>query len=256
MSYFDNIKQYLSGKLSAEDKYAFELEMENDPFLKEAVEGFELLQADTKSFPQSETAITDAILVDSSKGKSVPLQTNDTIARKSSSSRLLAMAAVVVGIALVLWFLTQSNKQQTLNTDAIYAGYFKPLTHPDALVRGENSNASPAVEAYEKEDYFEAVNIYRKLVDVDSNNVKNKLFLGISYMSTNQPQKAIATLSTLLESQEYYHDIRWYLALAYLKTKQIDHAEKLFSQLAKEDNFYQEKAKEISDKLGTSLAQN
>lgn len=255
MSYFDKIKQYLSGELSAEDKYTFELEMENDPFLKEAVDGFELLHDDNHSFPLSEASITDGVIINKAVGKSVPLQTNDTIARKSSS-RLLAMAAIVVGIALVLWFLTQSNKQQTLNTDAIYAGYYKPLTHPDALVRGENNNASPAVEAYEKEDYFEAVNIYRKLVDADSNNVKNKLFLGISYMSTNQPQKAIATLSTLLESQEYYHDIRWYLALAYLKTKQIDHAEKLFSQLAKEDNFYQENAKEISDKLGSSLAQN
>jgi predicted Zn-dependent protease len=123
-------------------------------------------------------------------------------------------------------------------------------------VRGENglTAESQAIQAYEKEDYFEAVNAYQKLVSNNPDNVKNNLFLGISFLGTNQPKKAIEVLSKLTQSEAFHFDIKWYLALAYIKNKELQQAQLLLTNLAEQENYYKNDAQEILDKLDGKIA--
>lgn len=251
---YQKIKQYLNHQLTQEEKYAFELEMENNPFLKEAVEGFELNALQEVDFDQKEKELFDSVNMQLKKRQAEEAVRKEPV-KRFFSIRYLSIAASFFCVVMLSWFLLNRNKSGSVDSDKLFATYYKPLTNPDALVRGDYTNTSTAVQAYEKEDYFAAVNEYKKLLEDDPRNVKNALFLGISYLSTNQPQKAVESLRSILDSQEYSYDIRWYLALAYLKTKETNKAIPLFEELANTDNFYQENAKVIVEKLGNTLAE-
>lgn len=245
----DLIKKYLTDKLSPEERNAFEQEMENDPFLMEAIEGLSMVNGKwsmekLNALDNDLQNSIDAKILNPQKGKIISI----------SFFRYAAAACIVGILALVSWRLISVEK--SIDEQAIYASYFKPLTNPDATVRGENNDTeeSKAIQAYEKEDYFEAVNAYQKLVANNPDNVKNNLFLGISYLGTNQPKKAIDILNKITTSEEFRFDIQWYLALAYIKNKELQSAQTTLSNLTKEENYYKKEAQEIIDKLDGKVA--
>lgn len=243
----ETIKKYLADELTPMERNAFEQEMENDEFLKESVEGFEMQTADNRKFTTIETEFNnhiDAKVKQSKKGKVIFMNVYK-----------LAAAACIIGVLSITTYRIFFTKK-SVSEEQIYASYFKPLTNVDANVRGENDNSdeTKAANAYENEDYFEALNFYQKLVANNPKNVKNNLFLGISYLATNQPKKAIVVLQTITQSEEYHFDIQWYLALAYIKNKEIQNAQANLNNLTKEENYYQKEAQEIIEKLDGKVA--
>ena len=243
----ETIKKYLANQLTPTERNAFEQEMENDAFLKESVEGFEMLTDDDTKFTTIHTELNKQIddkVINSKKGKVIFMNVYK-----------LAAAACIIGVLSITTYRIFFAKK-SVNEEQIYASYFKPLTNIDATVRGENddSDEKKAANAYENEDYFEALNIYQKLVSNNPKNVKNNLFLGISYLATNQSKKAIDVLQTITQSEEYHFDIQWYLALAYIKNKEIQNAQATLSNLTKEENYYQKEAQEIIEKLDGKVA--
>ena len=245
----EQLKKYLANELSSEERNLFEQEMENDPFLMESIEGWtindgQLTMSNLNAIENDLHSKINSKANQPKKGKVISL----------SFFRYAAAACIIGVLALVSWRLIFTQKN--IDEQEIYASYFKPLTNPDATVRGENDSTaeSKAIQSYEKEDYFEAVKYYEKLVANNPDNVKNNLFLGISFLATNQPKKAVDILSKIITSEEFHFDIQWYLALAYLKNKEILQAQTAFSNLTKEENYYQKEAKEITDKLDGKVA--
>jgi predicted Zn-dependent protease len=243
------IRKYLANELSPEERNAFEQEMEADEFLKEAVEGLEALKS---NHPESDA---DAIQVKLNERIDAAVQKKGKGKLISLRGFKLAIAASVIGVmSLITYRMYHANNQ--FDEQEIYACYFKPLTHPDGTVRGENemTEEKQAVGAYEKENYFEAVNHYQQLVKDHPKNTKNNLFYGISLLATNQPKKAADVLSKITTSEEFHYDIHWYLALAHIKNKDLESAKTVLLHLADEENYYQKKAAEILDKLNGHLA--
>lgn len=246
----ERLKKYLANELSPEERNAFEQEMENDPFLQDAVEGLEAWQKDKQQWSADalETKLQEQAhrIHTPPRGKMVLL-----------NFVKLALAASIIGIISLLTWRTLGNKT-SVDTQELFAAYYQPMTHPDATVRGDHSKneEDSAIQAYEKENYFEAVNHYRKLTQNHPKNVRYQLFLGISYLSTQQAKKAIETLQPIITSAEYQDDIHWYLAMAYLKNKEVTNALVHFNHLTQTDNYYQQQAKEIADKLDGKLAAN
>lgn len=243
------IKKYLANELSPQERNAFEQEMENDPFLMESIDGWSMHQealtmSDLNTLENKLNTKIDSKITQPGKGKVISL----------NFFRYAAAACIIGVLGLVSWRLV--FVQKNMDEQAIYASYFKPLTNPDATVRGENDSteASQAIQAYEKEDYFEAIKYYEKLVANNPDNVKNNLFLGISFLATNQPKKAIDVLNKITASEQFHFDIQWYLALAYLKNKEIQQAQTTLTNLTKEENYYQKEAQEILDKLDGKIA--
>ena len=245
----EQIKKYLTNNLTAQERNAFEQEMENDPFLMEAIEGLSMVNGEwsmdaINKVEEEVNSTIDMKVHEPKKGKVISL----------SFFRYAAAACIIGLLGFASFKLFFVSKQ--LNEQAIYASYFKPLTNPDATVRGENglTAESQAIQAYEKEDYFEAVNAYQKLVSNNPDNVKNNLFLGISFLGTNQPKKAIEVLSKLTQSEAFHFDIKWYLALAYIKNKELQQAQLLLTNLAEQENYYKNDAQEILEKLDGKIA--
>ncbi|MCB0507477.1 MAG: tetratricopeptide repeat protein [Chitinophagales bacterium] len=245
----NKIKQYLSNQLSQEERIAFEKEMENDFFLQESMDGFKAIQ--------NEFTVDEIEKLEQELHQLIDKKTSQQKTKNGNFNNFLkfCVAACIVGIVVLLGNAIYKNAN-TLNTDKIFATYYKPLTHPDGTVRGENdiSDEQKAIEAYEKEDYFAAVNLYQSLVSNNPENAKNKLFLGISLLATNQETKAIEVFNSITNAETYQTDIYWYRALANIKNKDISAAEMDLQKLANSENFYQKNAQEILEKIGNKVA--
>lgn len=245
----EKIKKYLSGEISAEESNSFERQIAADIFLEEGMEGLEEFSNSIKNWNINDT-ISD--LETRINKRSVQLSSNKKIFLMNAFR--YAAAACIIGIfSMASWRIFFIKED--IDEDAIYTSYFKPLTDPYGTIRGDSNIADDtrAIQAYEKENYFEAVRHYEKLVDSDPQNVKNNLFLGISFMATNQPKKAIDIFNKIITSIEFHDDIQWYLGLAYIKVKDIQKAKDTFGNLALQESYYQKEAEEVLDKLSGKI---
>ena len=72
-------------------------------------------------------------------------------------------------------------------------------------------------------------------------------------METNETKQAIQLLNESLEKNgegwEYYQDAQWYLALAYIRSKQTKEAKNILQQIVADERVYFERAKELLQRL-------
>lgn len=250
----EQLKKYLEDQLNNKQKNELEQEFSNELFLDEALEGLTNWKADTKNnFDDLKEDLE----------KSIDKVVENTIPKPSSVIRMpifriIAVAASIIGI---LFFSVNYLFEQRNQVEKIYASNFKLLTHPDGAVRSseveENNvdeDVKKAVYFYENENYKKAIVYYQKALEKQPNNEKNSLFLAVSYLANYQPEKAIEILTNVnIDEHNYLSDRNWYLALAYLKIKDIDNAKIYFKKLATSESFYTENAKEILEQLGEEV---
>jgi predicted Zn-dependent protease len=238
------IRKYLSGELSLKERYDFEREMEDDLFLQEGIEGLEAWKGNNEllSMDEIKKLLGDKPLVSIDRSIAGELIIPDRF-------RYVLTACLISVFSIATWHAIVIKKES--DEQVIFEKYFKPLTNPDAVIRGENDSVeeSQAIQSYEKEDYFAAVKYYEKLTLNDPTNVKFNLMLGVSLLATNQPKKAIPVLNKILTSIDYKNDIQWYLGLAYLKNKDTAGARAAFENLLKEEGYYTGDARDILDML-------
>lgn len=111
----DEFKSYLAGKMTAQEKVAFEQFVENDPFAKEALDGFLLLENNAKAI---ELINNEATLLANKTGFDAP-QSN----KKIPLFRIVALAAslifVVGGVFFTYQFLQNNNQIAEANNEFI-----------------------------------------------------------------------------------------------------------------------------------------
>lgn len=227
--------------------------VEPDEFDLEALEGWNAHPESVQNFDKILSSLDEKI--DQLSG----IKTSGTPADEEKKTnprtwgKWMAVAATVlllVGVSVYIFQDKKTPEQQ------LFATYFSPRVHPDAPMRGESTASLEETEmkamyAYEAEDFKKSVNYYEVLVNEYPKSSKHALFLSISYLGVNNPQKAINVLSRLNNVDESYKtDIAWYLALAYLKNNERNAARIILEKLALEDSFYSESAREILNALG------
>ena len=89
---------------------------------------------------------------------------------------------------------------------------------------------SAAGEAYELNDYSEAIELWEEIINTSNQaNAGDHFFLGLSYLHNEQPELAVESLlkaGPLSEQEDnsYTQDINWFLSLAYVKAGQLEQA--------------------------------
>ncbi len=246
------LKKYLEEQLSNEEKNKLEQTYSDNPFLDEALDGLtEWKENKTISFDNLQQELDDKI--DKVRNEQTTIVTKKKSILRMPIFRVIAVAAAIVGI---LFFSVNFLFEKRKHSEKIYASYFKVLTHPDGVVRSDeasndNNYTSQAIQYYEQENYKKAIEYYNKALEQNPNNEKNILFLGVSYLANFQPEKAIEVLKDATTTDNNYLDDRnWYLAMAYLKIKDLDNARVYFKKLSNTKSYYTENAKEIIESLG------
>ena len=155
-----------------------------------------------------------------------------------------AAASVIVIICTI--FLLLPSKE------SLFASYYHPLPE-SPILRGETAHDSyaTAMQKYSIGNYEEALvlltTIYSQTYDPET-----ELYIGSCLLSLRRAESAISYLENAAHAdiQIISDHGRWYLALAYLDTGDLDQARSTLHQLSLEvDHMYQEKSKSLLKKM-------
>ncbi|WP_025743933.1 tetratricopeptide repeat protein [Aquimarina pacifica] len=236
---FEHIDQYLSGSLKGKDLESFTNSLKSDKSLQIEVERHSIIRTalqneGTINFRKNIERIDQEIENEKMVQK--------THKQKSfwSPSKIAAIFIVLIGLSSIFWFYNSDKKD-------LFAAYYVayPMTE---LTRGEST-----VENLQKEiaqDYKNGAyqKVIPSLVRLTTNQPTNdqlKIYLGNSYLNTNQEDKAAVLFATFTKENTFYKDAQWFLALSYLKQKKNDKAILILENLVSFESLYKNKAQNL-----------
>lgn len=166
-------------------------------------------------------------------------------------------AALLLVLAASIWYLNTPTADAS--TD-LFSQYYTPLAVAipnEGINRGETQEysyaLSPVTEAltlYEQGDYKAANEVFASIPAIQKSEATN-FYHSLSLLSDGEVSAAIQLLEQLEASTEdlrYTENIRWYLALAYVKADQKSKAVPYLEALQNSKHF-QHKASNILSKL-------
>lgn len=222
------IDEYILGRLNREESQAVEKAISEDPELaSDAKMEEELLKAASVFGQDQLRQRLKTIFKEAQKEEQKKLKPRFSI------GFYLGIAASVAAIVLFIYLLLGSN----LDTDAIYAAYYKP--YPSSFAsRGapDEENLLKANQLYDEGKYDEAIPLLEGLIDTREEDGQVKLALGVCYLETDDIEKAQNIFQNIrADGILLYKDLAvWYLALSLIKTEEIDSA-KMWLQVLADD---------------------
>ena len=242
MKEIDDLQNYRRGRLSAAAQRAFEQRLETDAELRAELRQHENMQRaiglGERASLKAELQGLEAELVKPAKVVSL---------RRNRLRVWLAAASVVLLLLAGGWLFREFN---TATTPAdLYATYYAPYPNVlDPIVRGEDdlTPRQRALASYEQGDYPQAAAQLAALPDA---NLDTQFYQALSLLSSDRTGEAIALLDQLAKSpSERRAQIRWYLALGYLRAENVEAARETLEVLQASGSDY--KAAEVADLLG------
>lgn len=232
------IDRYIAGKLEDTELWEFKADLEKDPDLARQV--------------QLRQGIYDTI---SNEDKMNLLETITKLDKKAKvrrinvhSRQLQAIAASVIILLAIGAGLISNHLNSNLN-NRIYSEYFidegSDITTRSSSVNG--SQVENGIKLYDKKEYNEALSI----LEQNENNVRARLYAGLSYMNLNKFDEAIDNFEYIILNNDniFTDQAQWNLGLSYLANDNTQMALETFEKIVSENGAYTKKASEILEKL-------
>lgn len=108
-----------------------------------------------------------------------------------------------------------------------------------------------SVQLYDQKDYSSAITLFEQILLDKPEDVKARFYCAASYFNNDNSTKAIEYFSIVLKnnSTEYKSRSEWFIALAYIKTKQTKQARTMLNQIIESNSVFKEKAIEALKNL-------
>ena len=261
----NRIERYLLNEMTSEEAHEFSNKIECDPQLKEEVEMVALIIGATRKVGQKSDMADIELMrqVSLSEIEELTGRKGTTAADNTKKSPILSIKTAIWALsgiaAILLAVLFINHHKESSNLNQLYADFYQPLDEDGlAVARGgddiseaDNLFLSEGFELYSQGEYAKALTKFNQISDNNQRSVS--LFSAISLLETGNAKQAVQLLESAIsdygEGWEYYQDAQWYLALAYLKSKQEEDAEKMLQQIVVENRFYAEKASKLLQDL-------
>ncbi len=244
----DQIRAFISNKMSAAERLQFESKMQELPELKEAVELDKMIQSNAEEHVLFDHLKDNwDVISGENKPESEPI--NTPVSKRGLLS-IKAIFGVFIAILVVIsaYFFNENRKKQTYFND-LMSIYQKPL-----LIENTNlkevalESDKQALKAYEEGRFSEAERLFLQADSKDNNrNAARGLYRAVNAFMLQPPQsdKAIAILSQRDSTAFRYDAVQWYLALVYLQKKDFKQAENLLNSIINSGNNYAIDAKNL-----------
>jgi hypothetical protein len=156
-----------------------------------------------------------------------------------------SMAAIlIVGIVTVFYAFLRRPVHETL-----FRQYYQPYPNTIPLVRSQTQvgKLELAMMEYEAENYRASLNILQEIIREEPENITAHFYAGISNLSLNESRRAIVLFQKVLDAEkgDFTDHARWYLGLAYLKSKDKKQASSIFRDIINADGIYKKQSEEL-----------
>jgi len=170
-------------------------------------------------------------------------------------NQLLSISAAAACIVIILVPASIYFYSSLTKAEQLYNQYYSPYQNVVApSIRGEEKKTAiqQALTSYTAKNYEQAIADIRETIDeYPDSKSEVGLYLGISYLETNNTAKAITTFKDIINTEKGLKEqARWYLAMSFLKRGETENAKKELEVLV--DNptsSYQDKAREVLEQL-------
>lgn len=234
---FEKIEAYLSNSLSTEDSIAFEQELTANTELQQEVEKHRIMH--TILADQDTLAFKEKLISISAKIKQEETANTALLTNRFSLFKIAASIVVLSGVGVLLWHIVYT-KNQTRDLD-LYSAYYEPYPVED-IIRGKvNKDAEKVVKHYNNGSYDSVVYTLEKHPGLKEHQAL-QIYLGNSYLNTNQEEKAAKEFKTITGKGKYYEIAQWYLSLTYLKLNKSGKTKTLLKEIIQYNGAYKNKA--------------
>ncbi len=255
-SIYEKIEAYLEGKLTEEERKAFEAQLASDPKLAEKVSLYKNIDQviedqstlDFQKLVQEQGTIFLQNEQKETAGEQSPIRF------LSRRSLLIAASLLILVISIVLIYQNVNN-QDKLSGPELYAHNFDTYNLNQSL-RSQVSRLTDfqnGIKAYQSQDYDLAVNIFEDLAQNDSDDIVLAYCLAQAYLNQQPAQfaKAKASLRKIIVEggSIYVPKAKWYLALIHLQEEALVEAKNLLEEVAQSDDQFGAKAKQVLGQL-------
>ena len=235
------IEKYFSKQLTTDESLEFEKFYKSDLNFKQEVDFLK----DLKSVSEVEDDLQFKKQLDSYESEYIQQEKSTVI---KWLKPLIAVAAILT-ISLSVYFLMNPS----LNEEQLFSNYFEPSKNVSApIVRSDTdeTTVNNAFIAYSEADYKEAITLFDNAYQ-NSKNSELLFYEGNAYLALGDTDNAITKFEEHLNYSDILtHRSHWYLALAYLKSKNTEKAKlELKALMDSGETFKNEEAKSLLKKL-------
>ncbi|MFY7912999.1 MAG: tetratricopeptide repeat protein [Emticicia sp.] len=208
---FLNIDSYFQGKLSAQEKEAFENNLANDPSLAEDV----VFYAHVKCIQRDQILKERHAEWTTQSGNKVV-----GINFKLISAGIAAILLMIIGV----WHFTGSDIQQ--RTNAYIENDLDQLTN---TMGATDDSLKLGKDLYNQKKYTEARVVFDKLINKSPEAIE---FAGLSAIKMNDDEEAIKYFKKIEQNTELINNKgKFYLALVKIKQGKIEEGERLLNEV-------------------------
>jgi tetratricopeptide (TPR) repeat protein len=211
----ERIERYLNGKLSSQEKTAFENNLAQDADLKREV----VLQQELTNTLKGEKIhqfrnVLQEVDADwkSEQGR----------IRRLNIPRLSAIAAAVLVLIIAYrFFLPSKQASATALLEEYYDTYPMLLTSRSSDENEVNEQLNQAISAYQNQDFESAATGFSEITEVTPDNLSYLFYQAVSLLESQKATEAIPVFQALLSQPKHSlnEQSQWYLALAHLQNE-------------------------------------
>ena len=247
MSKYDEfIQPFLDGELSREELDWFSKELESNAVLAEDIRLYR--EVDSAIREQDVMDLRDQLdVIHNSIGDPSVAPVKHTRYRKVLSYAAIASLAVLLSLGVLL-----KVQHKKLTNQQIYQRHFEPYEVTMVYRSAETEDLlRRAVTAYDAQQFTAAIGLFEQLLQSYPDEMEYQLSLGISYMETDQYDKAGGKFTKIIDHNDnlFIEQAEWYLGFCYLQTGQNTEARTHFREIARSSSSFNTKAKNILRKI-------
>jgi tetratricopeptide (TPR) repeat protein len=214
---FEEIEQYLTGRMKSEERAAFEKRLASDASLKKEVETYKFLIDGVQEKALREEMETFHREVEQKNSAS-----NPPVRRLGGFARVALAASVIVLFGIGFWMI----RSQVSSDTRLFNEHFLPdpgLMTPMSTT--SNYEFFRGMVDYKQEKYKAAILRWESLLKQKPENDTLTYYLGVAWLAEGDASKAIYYLEKPFIQQSIFgSDRNFYLGLAYLKNNQPEKA--------------------------------
>lgn len=245
LNHYNRIQDYLSSKLSDNQRIEFEADLDNNTDLKleyeatlaanQAIEllGYQNLKRKLQVQQKNES----------------PLTISSANTKKSPWLKMAAAVAFLIIAAFVLFFYLQPLTPEQLAQESFTE---PPLLSLRTPTKGQKQTPLSIGEyAYFEENFSKAIKQLSTIRDNDKNFEMAQLTLGATYFQTGAYELAIGIYEKIinLEDSNFEEQAKWNLAMTYLANQQTAKARQLLQQIEKDSSTTTTRKEKIAEIL-------
>ena len=264
--YSRKIANYLYNDLEDLEKLAFEAELKHDPDLafeldrqSEMVDYFKskTILNEMESSPDMDEA--ERLVKEFYTANELQINAEDHQFDRSPGMEsrgmlrrmiypLIAAAAVLMGILII------RNESPGITASSLYSSYYEPLDEVNFTTRGgQDENFvgfQDALDQYLKGEYAASSRSLASIIEEYPGLAEAQLYFGLSLMGEEKYTSSAQVFESFLsEFNKYQPEVKWYLALSYLKLERLPATRNLMSELADQEGSLGKDAARISKRL-------